>query len=103
MSRRDRVEEAAQYLGLAGHYALWGPAWRETTLYDHEFVDTLGGMRLNDVELAEPRRLALRRADQYLRKAALHGKVSQEDIPRYSESAAEEIERRIHDFLDTMP
>ncbi|MCY0898711.1 MAG: hypothetical protein OWU33_07180 [Firmicutes bacterium] len=56
MSRRERIEEAAQYLGLtAGHYALWGPTWRETTLYDHEFVDTLGGMRLNEAELAELR------------------------------------------------
>lgn len=54
----------------------------------------------NDVELAELHWLALRRAEQYLRKANANGKVSEEELPRFRDLAAEDIERRIQDYLD---
>ena len=44
MSRRDRVREAAQYLGLAaGHFALWGSEWHEGSLYDGLFREAMEG------------------------------------------------------------
>lgn len=96
MSRRDRIREAAKYLGLsAAHWACYGTVWKEVGDYRNRADDILGEMSLNRAECEFCRDVAIRRAERYVRAAyATPGKTH---IPRTVEEAialaVQEIER----------
>ncbi len=99
MSRQDRVDEAAQFLGLAaGHFAVWGREWKEVGLYDGLFHEALIGPSFNEQDLASLRQKAIHRAEQYIRKCQRDNKIDPQDFSHYSQISAEEIDRQIADI-----
>ena len=99
MSRQDRIDEAAQFLGLAaGHLAAWGVQWKEVGLYDGLFREAMAGPRLNDQEWQSLRMQAIRRAEQYLRKSVRDLKIEADAYDAYISLAIAEIDRVVGEY-----
>lgn len=86
MSRQDRIDEAAQFLGLAaGHFAVRGREWKEVGLYDGLFHEALIGPSFNEKDLASLREKAIHGAEQYIRKCQRVHKIDEQDFPHYTQ------------------
>lgn len=67
MSRKEQIRAAGTFLGLAaGHEACWGPTWHEVGAYAGRADAILQEKKLNPQEVEFLRRVAVKRAEEYV-------------------------------------